>query len=202
MRVRPGAPAGLRRGALGLALVAGLLSACAGARDPGPLSGNPATARVARPVPLAPPAARADAEETDASAWAALVSAPDARAPVPEAEAPPSARLHAARLASPETLPSAAPPIDDDPERLIGLDAAGLSDILGPPTLLRRDAPAEVWQYAAQDCVMDVYLYTAPGDPGDHRVTYYEMRDSRSAPVDGRRCLGSFLLAWQIAAAP
>jgi hypothetical protein len=66
--------------------------------------------------------------------------------------------------ASPEV--AALPPepeIDDDPERLLGLGPNALSDLLGRPELIRRESPAQVWQYRATDCVFDVVLYREVG---------------------------------------
>src|SRR5690606_34799342 len=67
----------------------------------------------------------------------------------------------AVELAVAEPVPQVAarPPINDDPAQLMGLDRDGLSNLLGAPDLVRRETPAEVWQYVADDCVFDVVLY-------------------------------------------
>ena len=49
----------------------------------------------------------------------------------------------------------AVPPYD-----LVGLDGQSLETLLGKPGLVRRDYPAEVWQYRSPSCVLDVYFYT------------------------------------------
>ena len=59
------------------------------------------------------------------------------------------------------------------PADLVGLDGPALEHLLGKPGLVRRDYPAEVWQYRNPGCVLDVYLYHAD----DHlTVTHAEAR--------------------------
>ena len=45
------------------------------------------------------------------------------------------------------------------PDDLVGLDGPALERLLGEPGLVRRDYPAEVWQYRSATCVLDVYFY-------------------------------------------
>ena len=58
-------------------------------------------------------------------------------------------------------------------DRLKGLSAGELSAALGEPTLLSRDGPAQIWQYAGQGCVLHVFLYQ---ERGSFRVRYSELR--------------------------
>lgn len=53
------------------------------------------------------------------------------------------------------------PPVNDDPQQLMGLDRDELNETLGEPALIRRDGDAEVWQYRADRCVLDLFLYGA-----------------------------------------
>jgi hypothetical protein len=53
------------------------------------------------------------------------------------------------------------PPINDDPQQLMGLDRDELNERLGEPSLIRRDGDAEVWQYRGDRCVLDLFLYGA-----------------------------------------
>ena len=92
---------------------------------------------------------------------------------------------------APET--AALPPeteIDDDPRQLIGLVPAELRDLLGEPDLVRRETPAQVWQYRGGVCVLDMVLY--PEAEGD-RVTYVEARNLAGAETETRPCLHSLL---------
>lgn len=84
------------------------------------------------------------------------------------------------------------PDIDDDPERLIGLGRDGLYDLLGMPEIVRRESPAQVWQYRGTSCVFDVFLYE---DGEDSRVTYVEARDSHGTKGQTRPCLNELLRA-------
>jgi len=52
----------------------------------------------------------------------------------------------------------AAPILSDDPASFIGLGDADLSRALGEPKQVRKDEPAEIWQYSGADCVVDFYL--------------------------------------------
>jgi ABC-type Fe3+-hydroxamate transport system substrate-binding protein len=82
--------------------------------------------------------------------------------------------------------------VDDDPERLIGLGPAGLNALLGQPELIRREAPAQIWQYRADGCVFDVVLYE---EAYGERVTYVEARDGRGNRTETRPCLNALLRA-------
>jgi hypothetical protein len=67
------------------------------------------------------------------------------------------------------------PPIDDDPNQLIGLDRAALGEKLGEPALVRRDGDAEVWQYRAENCVLDLFLYGEEKE--GKKVEHVDLRD-------------------------
>ena len=157
----------MARGALiAAALAAGLLAGCQGAPR------HPVTGPSTAPVTTA------------------AITAP-ARPPVPAANAaatPPAAAATAAL--APPRVPAAAPPIDDDPARLIGLDAAGVEALIGRPGFTRREPPAEVWQYVTATCVLDVVLYP---ETGVARAAYFEARDRAAAPADARACFRTLL---------
>ncbi|WP_366555455.1 hypothetical protein [Aquibaculum sediminis] len=71
-------------------------------------------------------------------------------------------------------------------EELIGLPPSALAETLGQPPVLRRDRPAEIWQYRGGDCVLDVFLYE--GDSGS-QVVHLEARDGRANPLAPQDCL-------------
>jgi len=80
-------------------------------------------------------------------------------------------------------------PINDDPSRLIGLDAAALVKLLGNPVRVRRDGTAEIQQFRVGDlCQIDAFLYR---DTGVSRVTHYEIRHDldRLDATAARQCL-------------
>jgi hypothetical protein len=85
--------------------------------------------------------------------------------------------------AVPATLPAPAGPSPGavGPERYQGLRGAELVQLLGTPDFRRRDAGAEIWQYRAGACILDLFLYE---DGGAFHVIYAETR-SRAT---GRAC--------------
>jgi hypothetical protein len=64
------------------------------------------------------------------------------------------------------------PPVNDDPQQLMGLDRASLNEKLGEPARVRRDGDAEVWQYRADRCVLDLFLYGM-----EKKVEHIDLRD-------------------------
>ncbi len=47
--------------------------------------------------------------------------------------------------------------------RIIGRDAGAVIALLGRPSLDRSEGPARLLQFVRQPCVLDVFLYPAPG---------------------------------------
>jgi hypothetical protein len=100
--------------------------------------------------------------------------------------------------ATPAPVPQVAalPPVNDDPAQLMGLDRDGVSALLGTPYLVRREAPAEIWQYVGGDCVFDVVLYARGMS---YAVSYLEARDAAAAVQPAQPCLNQLLRARQAA---
>ena len=73
-----------------------------------------------------------------------------------------------------------------DPAGMIGADAGAVERLLGPPRLVRRDAPAELWQYRARDCVVDLFLYQ---EKDGLRLLYVEARTGAAEITAPRPCL-------------
>ena len=117
---------------------------------------------------------------------------PTTTASAPAAPVQPAAATAPAPVRAPQQ--AALPPVDDDPVRLMGLDRDGVSAVLGAPDLVRREAPAEIWQYFAGDCVFDVVLYERGAG---YAVSYLEARDTAAAVQPPRPCLGKLLRARQ-----
>jgi hypothetical protein len=114
--------------------------------------------------------------------WAGALAGATGVLAVPMAELRPSALEAKTSPTQPNRLALAA-----DPARLIGLDPRKLAALLGRPTLVRRDPPAQIWQFHDRYCILDVFLY-------DRRsgleVTYVEARQPRStAAANSRECL-------------
>ena len=81
--------------------------------------------------------------------------------------------------------PGLAAPAPADVSALVGRDARAVAELLGPPRLKRRDPPAELWQYRAGPCILDLFLY-AGKDGGAARVAHIEIRAFNDAPLSGR----------------
>jgi hypothetical protein len=77
-----------------------------------------------------------------------------------------------------------------DPAGMIGADGPALERLFGPPRLVRRDAPAELWQYEARDCVVDLFLYQ---EKDGLRLLYLEARTGAAEATAPRPCLDAVL---------
>jgi len=95
------------------------------------------------------------------------------------------------------------PPVNDDPRRLIGLDQNAVQRLLGAPSFLRKDLPAQLWRYAARGCVLDIFLYGATRN-GPFVVKHLSARAAGPGPIaapqnaaeiNPRACLGALLRA-------
>lgn len=60
---------------------------------------------------------------------------------------------------------------------LVGMTAQQLGGLLGQPRYLRRETPAQVWQYTDRRCILDIFLYP---EQGEYRVVHVETRDPSS----------------------
>jgi hypothetical protein len=72
------------------------------------------------------------------------------------------------------------------PERLVGLAATAIQQMLGNPDFKRRDPPAEIWQYRKSGCLLDVFLYLGEDT---YRVSHVEARGHSIEEVSGAECL-------------
>lgn len=75
-----------------------------------------------------------------------------------------------------------------EPARLKGLNPLQVRSVLGRPGFTRRDAPAEIWQYRARACTLDLFLY----DEGQGQlVAHYAVRGAQ--PVSERDCFAELV---------
>lgn len=107
-----------------------------------------------------------------------------------------------ARREPPDTPPAAATPeaapgpeIDPDPERFLGIPSRRVAAQLGAPAVVRRDPPAQVWQYRTRRCVLDVFLYpqSESSTQAARAVLHLEARDRQAQPVPAADCLERLL---------
>jgi len=90
--------------------------------------------------------------------------------------------------AAPVPAPQAA--TRPDPAGMIGADSVALQRLFGPPRLVRRDAPAELWQYQTRDCVVDLFLYQ---EKDGLRLAYLEARTGAAQVTAPRPCVDAVL---------
>ncbi len=102
----------------------------------------------------------------------------------PEAAEEAAAEAEVAAIPPPEPEPE--PVIEDDPARLIGMTPHDIVTFLGAPELIRRETPANIWQYRAEGCVLDLVLYP---EEGTDRVTYVEARENGLDIMPAKDCL-------------
>ncbi len=62
---------------------------------------------------------------------------------------------------------------------LAGMQPPEIVAMFGQPDLKRDDPPAEVWQYRAADCVLNLFFYQ---DQQGYRLTHTETWDRNAAP--------------------
>lgn len=84
----------------------------------------------------------------------------------------PSLNAPTMTAANGEAAPALGPSAD-----LVGIDREEMQRLFGPPVLRRQEGEAEVWQYPADRCVMDAYLYAQAASEAPHRVAYVEFRE-------------------------
>jgi hypothetical protein len=94
----------------------------------------------------------------------------------------------------PETAPDAATtpsaPVDApmalSSASLIGMSRERIAEVFGEPRQVRRESPAEVWQYSSANCVIDIYLYHVTG--GGLSVSFVEARDAAAMAMEPDPC--------------
>lgn len=79
----------------------------------------------------------------------------------------------------------------DNPKQLTGLDSQRVTDMLGGASFVRRDGTAEVWQYRAKACVLDIYLYK---EVDVLTVKHFDLRKRPNATESPQRCFRKMLI--------
>jgi hypothetical protein len=114
-------------------------------------------------------------------------------APIVAAPAAPKVAI-VSQPAKPEavTPPPPPPPPLPTTRDVLGLKPVKVSQMLGQPGLIRREKPAEVWQYAGSDCVLHVFLYDDEPS-GTFRVDHLEATDLQGAMTSTDSCLAEMV---------
>ncbi|MEM8987816.1 MAG: hypothetical protein AAGC95_13955 [Pseudomonadota bacterium] len=104
----------------------------------------------------------------------------------------------AACATDPQTPPAAGPDAASAPSRpaikasaLMGARPQALSQLLGAPSLTRREGPGEFRRYAMAGCTLIVILY--PDEKGDTRVVHLDAaaKNAGGAKPDVGECLAA-----------
>jgi hypothetical protein len=95
-------------------------------------------------------------------------------------------------LAACATTPGPVAPVAAPPPpglgRLIGIDAAGVTRLLGPASLDRSEGPGRQLQFVRPPCVLDVFLYP-PASGGAPIVRTAAARKPDGSKIDPGACL-------------
>jgi hypothetical protein len=95
------------------------------------------------------------------------------------------------------TAPAIAPPPPSRPvpalESLQGQQGTEITALLGYPHFQRVDAPAELWQYRRNGCVLDLFLY--PSSSGALTVDHLETRRLQPNVEDAQACFAIMVQA-------
>jgi hypothetical protein len=85
--------------------------------------------------------------------------------------------------------------IKRDPNFITQTNAADIQAVFRDPELARYDAPATVWHYVAEECVMDVYFTEEEAEL--LKTKYVEFRDKAGVKLasadDTKSCLNTLL---------
>lgn len=81
------------------------------------------------------------------------------------------------------------PDINSRARELIDQDAESVRARYGQPRLLRRESPAQLWQYADEVCVLLVVLYDPKDGKGSPRVKYAQGRVLPGRETEAANCL-------------
>ena len=88
-----------------------------------------------------------------------------------------------ATLPPPKPSPSAL-------DRVMGLNAAGLTGLFGQPDADMREGTARKLQFEGTFCVLDAYLYP-PKSGAEPTVTYVDARQPNGSPIDRASCVAA-----------
>jgi len=78
-----------------------------------------------------------------------------------------------------------------NPDKLIGLDGFEVEQALDKPDFIRKDSGVEIWQYRAEHCILDLFLY----QNGAHlRVDHTELRGRLPKEKAATNCFNQIVM--------
>lgn len=75
---------------------------------------------------------------------------------VPDIDVPREVSRDVSRAALPPAPPV---PLTGLGARIRGMEKTAIARLLGEPSFIRRDDPAEIWQYRGERCILDIFMY-------------------------------------------
>jgi hypothetical protein len=84
-----------------------------------------------------------------------------------------TAATNAGEAAKPKRAGAKTHVVRYSPDEFVGYSPERVLPILGAPDFVRRDGTAQIWQYRATNCVLDLFIYK--NDDGTH-VKHAEIR--------------------------
>ncbi|MBI1776756.1 MAG: hypothetical protein HYR63_15535 [Proteobacteria bacterium] len=84
--------------------------------------------------------------------------------------------------------------IEHQPVRLVGLTPGEIERLLGHPRFVRHDGAAQIWRFANQSCVLDVFFYR---EADVYTVRHYELRAPGLNDALPRPCAGDVTVLLQ-----
>lgn len=78
-------------------------------------------------------------------------------------------------------------------EKLVGFSASQVKDLLGEPSLLRADKPAQYWQYAGRACTLGLFLYEGATSEA-LTVEHFAVFGRKGAHMTAKDCLYNLLV--------
>ncbi len=82
-----------------------------------------------------------------------------------------------------------------DPNKLIGLDPAGVSKLLGPPSTVAKGDPSLVWTYIAAGCAFRIFFYPDIKTASFHALKYGGFDGKGGQIALSQSCIRNILMA-------
>ncbi|MCR9214172.1 MAG: hypothetical protein NXI13_10680 [Proteobacteria bacterium] len=113
----------------------------------------------------------------------------------PEVQTQPSSNVASKPLNTAPVVISVKPRVLLEPEILIGKTPKEIETAFGQPHLLRKDEPAEVWQYLADGCALNLFFF--PNGSGQGLMVNHIAINGRDVAsqnsIDSKQCFNDHL---------
>ena len=79
-------------------------------------------------------------------------------------------------------------------DQLLNLKPKAFINFFGDPRIIRKESPAEIWQYQSKICVLNIVFYGSGKSYLNMRAEYVETRDRNTKKIESQICINSILL--------